>query len=133
MVSLSIFPAPKFGKFDPAGMRDALLRGSAADPVGKFDSRSRRGPDRAEFRERSPQHRSTDRTSGRAVEPVVVAPLRLQLPLIHPAAAPLGLHPVFGGEVFREHLVDAGDSAIERKVISRKNLDSAFEGTKLAD
>ena len=114
MVSLSIFPAPEFGKFDPAGMRDALLRGSAADPVGEFDPRSGGGPRRAEeFRERRAQDRSTDRAPGRAVQPVVIAPLRLQLPLVHPPAAPLGLHPVFGREMFGEKLMDAGEPAVE--------------------
>ena len=115
MISLSIFHLSEFGKFDPAGMRDALLRGSAADPVGKFDFRSGRGSDSAEFRERRAQHGSTDRAPGRAVQPVVVAAFRLQFPFIDPAAAPLSLHPVFGGKVFRKQLVNAGNPAVERE------------------
>ena len=115
MISLSIFHLSEFGKFDPAGVGDALLRGSAADPVGKFDSCSRRGPDRAEFRERRAKHGGADRAPGRAVQPVVVRPLRLQFPFINPPAASLGLHPVFSGEVFREQLVDAGNPAVERE------------------
>ena len=129
----AIFSLSEFREFDPAGLRNCLLRGCPGQPVGKFDFRSGSRPCRAEFRKRCAEHGRAYRAPRRAVQPVVVAAFRLQFPFIHPPAAPLGLHPVFGGEVFREHLVDAGDSAIERKVISRKNLDSAFEGTKLAD
>ena len=46
---------------------------------------------------------------------MVVGTVWLEFPFVNPAAAPLGLHPVFGGEVFGEQLVDAGNTPVERK------------------
>ena len=115
MVSLSIFPAPEFGKFEFAGARGHLCRGRSRQPVGEFDLCLECGPGRAEFRERRAQHGGADRASRRAVQPVVIAALRLQFPFVDPPAAPLGLHPVFGGQVFGEQLMDAWNSAVERE------------------
>ena len=79
MTSLSIFPAPEFGKFEFAGARGHLCRGRSRQPVREFDLRLGRGPGRAEFRKGRAQHGSADRASRRAVEPVVVAAFRLDI------------------------------------------------------
>ena len=106
-------------EFDFPRVRNRVLSGHI-QPVGEFDFRSGSGLRRAEFRKRRAEHRRADGASRRAVQPVVVRALRLQFPLVHPPAAPLGLHPVFGGQVFGEQLMDTGDPSVELKTVTSK-------------
>ena len=85
------------------------------DPVRQFHAVFLSDDNCSEFRQGASEHGSADRASDEAVQPVVVVVFRLQLPFVHRASASLRFDAILGGQVFRQKLVNSGDTTIERE------------------
>ena len=84
-------------------------------PFGQFYAAFLLHSHGSELRQAASKHRPAHGASREAVQPVVVVVFRLQLPFVHRAAATGSLDPIFGGQVFRKELMNAGDATEERE------------------